>query len=106
VAYGDDAVDRNETWINATSPFEDLAEAALASEATAAATALDVAVAEWAAVAKALPAAAVAEYRRLLAELRKAACGDVWVIGVVGGGSWTDSWCVGRLWDRCWQAGT
>jgi len=38
-AYGDNAVDRNETWINATSPIGNLAEAALTLEATATAAA-------------------------------------------------------------------
>ena len=61
VAYGDDAGDRNETLINATSPFEDLAEAALAADTAASTSALDTAVAESAAVADALPAAEAAE---------------------------------------------
>jgi len=76
VAYGDDAGERNETLINATSPFEDLAEAALAADTAASTSALDTAVAESAAVADALPAAEADEYRRLLAELKKAASGD------------------------------
>lgn len=64
--------DRNETLLAATSPYEDLVDAALAGQVAAVTTALARADSQAAAVRTALPAAAAGHFDELLRTIRKA----------------------------------
>ena len=63
---------KNTTLLGATSPFEDLTEAAMEKDAAGIATALRAVDAKAAAVRKALPAAAAGTYDGLLAAIHRA----------------------------------